>query len=96
MFRPMRSVPVSPFPVAESLADFAAIDNGQRALSHLDNLAENRRRAALQWWVAPVSPSRLVCCSVCGYPSLASVRGACTCPDGADWVPCPADTLADL
>jgi len=96
IFRPMRSVPVSPFPVAESLADYAALDNRQLALSQLDNMADNRRRAALQWWLAPVSPAGLVCCSVCGYPSLASVRGACECPDGADWVACPDDTLADL
>ena len=130
MFRPMRSTPVSPFAAPESLADYAAIDNGQRALSHLDNMADNRRRAGIaafvasgkaitpidctkceegwkcvcccsleDWfdvWSAPSSPSGLVCCSVCGYPSLASVRGACECPDGADWVACPADAQADL
>ena len=97
MFRPMRPATVSPFAAPESLADFAALDNGQLALATLDNMAENRRRAALQWWAAPVPPSAgLVCCDVCGFPSLASVRGACECPEGADWVACPADTLADL
>ncbi len=98
MFRPMRSVPVSScFPAPESLAQHAAIDSKRRWLRHVADMSDNRRRAALQWWAAPVSPpAGLVCCDVCGFPSLASVRGACECPDGADWVPCPADTLADL
>lgn len=88
MFRPMFPAPVS---APKSLAQLRWLDNGQRAIAHLDDMAANRRRAALQWWVAPVSPSRLVCCSVCGYPSLASVRGACECPEGADWVDVPGD-----